>query len=72
MATDGTVIVCCQSTSDEVKMIIPNTDDKLTLSVKNVEAPCSILLCEEQNKLYISEHFFSRANNSFVKMFALK
>lgn len=72
VATDGTVIVCCQSTSDEVKMIIPNTNDIQTLYVQNVEAPCSILLCKEQNKLYISEHFFSRANNLFVKMFDLK
>ncbi|XP_053374354.1 uncharacterized protein LOC128546950 [Mercenaria mercenaria] len=66
MTTNGTVVVCGRK---RVNMIVPGTSEILPLMQEIITA--SILVCEEQNKMYISKNL-DKVEASFIKIFDLK
>jgi hypothetical protein len=67
----GNVAICDPCESDNIRVIVPGTRELLPLYVQNVFNPCSLLLCEDQGKLFITEHHQSKGRN-FIKEYDLK
>ncbi|XP_060605381.1 uncharacterized protein LOC132757900 [Ruditapes philippinarum] len=67
----GCAVVCYRGNSDKAGLIVPETRKVLPFYLHNVLIPCSILISEEQRKLFISEHETS-ADCNFIKMFDYK
>ena len=53
MTNDGTVIVCCQHTSDRLIMVTPTTREVLSLPVKGVQNPHTVALLDDQSRMFI-------------------
>jgi BMFP domain-containing protein YqiC len=64
----GCAVVCYRGKREKAGLIVPETRIILPFSLDNVLIPCSILISEEQRKLFISEHETS-ADCNFIKMF---
>ncbi|XP_060579509.1 uncharacterized protein LOC132736400 [Ruditapes philippinarum] len=67
----GCAVVCYIGNSDKAGLIVPETRKILPFSLDNVILTLSILISEEQRKLFISEHETSKDCN-FIKMFDYK
>ncbi|XP_060588313.1 E3 ubiquitin-protein ligase TRIM71-like [Ruditapes philippinarum] len=67
----GCAVVCYRGKSEKAGLIVPETRKILPLYLHNVLIPCSILISEEQRKLFISEHETSTDCN-VIKMFDYK
>ncbi|XP_053406484.1 uncharacterized protein LOC128559258 [Mercenaria mercenaria] len=53
VASDGTVVVCCENTWDRLTLLMSNTGEIRYLTVEHVEEPTAFLLYEEQNKIVL-------------------
>ncbi|XP_060551647.1 uncharacterized protein LOC132713179 [Ruditapes philippinarum] len=67
----GNVAACYLLKHDKVGVIVPGTRELLPLYVQNVLMPRSLLICEDQGKLFISEHYESKEPN-YIKEYDLK
>ncbi|XP_060576978.1 uncharacterized protein LOC132734291 [Ruditapes philippinarum] len=67
----GNVAVCDPDISDKIGVIVPGTRELLPLYVQNVLNPFALLICEDQGKLFISEHYKSKECN-YIKEYDLK
>jgi hypothetical protein len=71
VTTCGNVAVCDPNKSDKIGVIVPGTREPLPLYVQNVLNPYSLVICEDQGKLFISEHRHSKECN-YIKEYDLK
>jgi hypothetical protein len=67
----GNVAVCDPERSDKILIIVPDSRELRHLHLQNVLEPCSLLICEDQRKLFISEHRQSKERN-FIKEYDFK
>ncbi|XP_060576981.1 uncharacterized protein LOC132734294 [Ruditapes philippinarum] len=71
VANCGNVVVCDADISDKIGVVVSGKSELLPLCVQNVLDPFSLLICEDQGKLFISEHRHSKECN-YIKEYDLK
>ena len=67
----GSVVVCDPTVSDKVGVIVPGRKEILPVYLSHVLNPHSLVICEEQRKMFISSHGESLDSN-FINIFDLK
>ncbi|XP_045168887.2 E3 ubiquitin-protein ligase TRIM71-like [Mercenaria mercenaria] len=71
ITNDGNIVVCCPDQNSTVSMIITKTGEILNFPVQHVQKPFTLLLCEDQNKMFICEYNRS-ADRNYVQIFDLR
>lgn len=70
VTTCGLIVVCSPDKRDTVGVIVPDTKEIIPMCVQHAVNPASILICEEQRKLFISE-FYKSKDCKYIKEYDL-